>query len=43
MIMAACTNFGGIATCRFLLGGLEACSTPAITIMYVLATPRHKS
>ncbi|KAL1862869.1 hypothetical protein VTK73DRAFT_6597 [Phialemonium thermophilum] len=36
MIMAACHNFGGIMACRFLLGGLEACSTPAITIIYTM-------
>ncbi|KAK4947981.1 hypothetical protein LTR10_013034 [Elasticomyces elasticus] len=36
MIMASCTNYGGLMVCRFLLGALEACSTPCITIMYTM-------
>lgn len=36
MIMAACQNFGGLLVCRLLLGALEACSTPAITVIYTM-------
>ncbi|KAL2784277.1 major facilitator superfamily domain-containing protein [Aspergillus keveii] len=33
MCMAACTSFGGLFVCRFLLGGFEALLIPAVTLV----------
>ncbi|KAL4954529.1 allantoate permease [Aspergillus filifer] len=33
MCMAACTSFGGLFVCRFLLGGFEALLIPAVTLI----------
>ncbi|KAJ5579940.1 uncharacterized protein N7459_005925 [Penicillium hispanicum] len=33
MCMAACTSFGGLFACRFLLGGCEALLIPAVTLV----------
>lgn len=33
MITTACTNFGGLAACRFLLGAFEAVITPAFMLI----------
>ncbi|KAI4602258.1 hypothetical protein KJ359_009497 [Pestalotiopsis sp. 9143b] len=33
MCMAACTTFGGLFACRFLLGGFEALLIPAVTLL----------
>ncbi|KAF3014987.1 hypothetical protein E8E14_006353 [Neopestalotiopsis sp. 37M] len=33
MCMAACTSFGGLFVCRFLLGGFEALLIPAVTLL----------
>ncbi|KAJ5272921.1 hypothetical protein N7478_008046 [Penicillium angulare] len=33
MCMAACTSFGGLFVCRFLLGGCEALLIPAVTLV----------
>ncbi|EMC99244.1 hypothetical protein BAUCODRAFT_65035 [Baudoinia panamericana UAMH 10762] len=36
MCMAACTSFGGLFVCRFLLGGFEALLIPAITLVVAM-------
>lgn len=36
MCMAACTNFGGLFVCRFLLGGFEALLIPAVTLVVAM-------
>ncbi|KAH9902346.1 putative allantoate permease [Xylariomycetidae sp. FL2044] len=36
MSMAACTSFGGLFTCRFLLGGFEALLIPAVTLLVAM-------
>ncbi|KAF9247583.1 hypothetical protein DTO013E5_4687 [Penicillium roqueforti] len=33
MCMAACTSFGGLFVCRFLLGGCESLLIPAVTLV----------
>ncbi|KAJ5153150.1 uncharacterized protein N7482_009628 [Penicillium canariense] len=33
MCMAACTSFGGLFACRFLLGGCESLLIPAVTLV----------
>lgn len=33
MCMAACTSFGGLFACRFLLGGFESLLIPAVTLV----------
>jgi MFS family permease len=34
--MAACTSFGGLFACRFLLGGFEALLIPAVTLVIAM-------
>ncbi|TVY22577.1 putative transporter [Lachnellula hyalina] len=36
MCMAACTSFGGLFVCRFLLGGFEALLIPAVTLLIAM-------
>ncbi|KAF4634635.1 hypothetical protein G7Y89_g3470 [Cudoniella acicularis] len=36
MCMAACTSFGGLFVCRFLLGGFEALLIPAVTLVIAM-------
>lgn len=36
MCMAACTSFGGLFVCRFLLGGFEALLIPAVTLVVAM-------
>ncbi|KAK6078444.1 allantoate permease [Seiridium cupressi] len=36
MCMAACTSFGGLFVCRFLLGGFEALLIPAVTLLVAM-------
>ena len=36
MCMAACTDFGGLFVCRFLLGGFEALLIPAVTLLVAM-------
>lgn len=36
MAMAACTDFGSLFVCRFLLGGFEALLIPAVTLLIAM-------
>lgn len=36
MSMAACTGFGSLFVCRFLLGGFEALLIPAVTLLIAM-------
>jgi MFS transporter, ACS family, allantoate permease len=36
MYIAACTSFGGLYVCRFLLDGFEALLIPAVTLVIAM-------